>query len=92
MDQMVYRKNYEGLVDRYTALESRLECLKKERESRENKLDIFSRFLLELIELSSLPMDLSDKLFHKLVDYATMYVYGRLVFTFCNVVEVETKI
>ncbi len=58
--------------------------LKKERESREIKFDIFSGFLFELSELDSLPLEFDTKLFHSLVDYATVYHDGRVVFKFRN--------
>ncbi|MEY8524723.1 hypothetical protein AALA90_17080 [Lachnospiraceae bacterium 38-10] len=34
-------------------------------------------------------MDFNEKLFHKLVDYATVYHDGRVVFTFRSGVEIE---
>ena len=39
-----------------------------------------------------LPVDFNEKLFHRLVDYATVYHDGRVVFTFRNGVEVDTRI
>lgn len=39
-----------------------------------------------------LPVDFNEKLFHRLVDYATVYSDGRVVFTFRNGVEVGTEI
>lgn len=69
-----------------------MEGLKKERESREIKFDIFSGFLFELSKLDSLPLEFDTKLFHSLVDYATAYHDGRMVFTFRNGTEIETKI
>jgi len=66
--------------------------LKKERESRKTKFDIFSGFLFELSELDSLPLEFDTKLFHSLVDYATVYHDGRMAFTFRNGTEIERKI
>ena len=37
-------------------------------------------------------VDFNEKLFHRLVDYATVYPDGRVVFTFRNGAEVSTKI
>ncbi len=34
----------------------------------------------------------NEKLFHRLVDYATVYQDGRVVFTFRNGVEVSSEI
>ncbi len=39
-----------------------------------------------------LPVDFNGKLFHRLVDYATVCSDGRVVFTFRNEVEVGTEI
>ena len=65
---------------------------KKERERKEIQYDIFSGFLAELSETEKLPMDFDEKLFYRLVDYATVYAHGRGVFTFRNGAEVETRI
>ena len=69
-----------------------MDSLKKDRESREFKFDIFSCFLFELSEMEELPLEFDVKLFHSLVDYATVYHDGRVVFTFRNGAEVETRI
>ena len=92
LDQHDYRRKYDGYVSRYTALESRTDSLKKERERKEIQYDIFSGFLAELSETEKLPMDFDEKLFYRLVDYATVYAHGRGVFTFRNGAEVETRI
>ena len=42
--------------------------------------------------VKELPMDFNEKLFHRLVDYATVHSDGRVVFTFRNGVEVSTAI
>ena len=54
--------------------------------------DLFSGFPVGLGETEELPVDFSEKLFHRLVDYATAYSDGRVVFTFRNDVEVGTEI
>ena len=92
LDQHDYRKKYDGYASRYAALESRMDNLEKERERKEIQYDIFSAFLAGLSETEELPVDFNEKLFHRLVDYATVYSDGRVVFTFRNGVEVSTKI
>lgn len=77
---------------KYAALESREDSLEKERESKEIQYDIFSGFIAELSEMAELSVNFNEKLFHRLVDYATVYSDGRVVFTFRNGVEVSTKI
>lgn len=92
LDQHDYRKKYDGYASRYAALESRMDSLKKERERKEIQYDIFSGFLAGLSETGELPVDFNEKLFHRLVDYATVYSAGRVVFTFRNGVEISTEI
>ncbi len=92
LDQENYRRKYAGYTDRYAALESRMDGLKKERERREIQHDLFSGFLSGLEKVRELPVDFSGKLFHRLVDYATVYSDGRVVFTFRNGAEISTKI
>ena len=69
-----------------------MDSLKKDRESREIKFYIFSGFLFELSELEELPLEFDVKLFHSLVDYATVYHDERIVFHFRNGTEFETII
>ena len=92
LDQHDYRKKYDGYASRYAALESRMDSLKKERERKGIQYDIFNGFLAGLSETVELPVDFNEKLFHRLVDYATVYPDGRMVFTFRNGVEVSTEI
>ena len=54
--------------------------------------DLFSGFLSGLEEVRERQVDFSEKLFHRMVDYATVHSDGRVVFTFCNGVEVSTEI
>ena len=92
LDQHDYRKKYDGYVNQYAALESREDSLEKERERKEIQYDIFSGFIAGLEEVRELPVDFNEKLFHRLVDYATVHSDGRVVFTFRNGVEVSTEI
>ena len=83
---------YDGYVSRYAALESRMDSLEQERKEREFKYDIFSGFLFELGEIHELPLAFDDRLFYQLVDYATVYSDGRVIFTFRNGTEINTTI
>ena len=42
--------------------------------------------------MQKLLVDFGGKIFHRLVDYATVHSDGKVVFTFRNGVEVGTKI
>lgn len=69
-----------------------MDSLEKERERKGIQYDIFSGFLAELSETVELPVDFNERLFHRLVDCATVHSDGRVVFTFRNGVEVSTEI
>ena len=45
-----------------------------------------------MYEKRKLLVDFNERLFHRLVDYATVYPDGRVVFTFRNGVEVSTEV
>lgn len=92
LDQHDCRRKYDGYASQYAALESWMDSLKKERERKEIQHDIFSGFLTGLSETEELPVDFNERLFHRLVDYATVYSDGRVMFTFRSGVEVGTKI
>lgn len=92
LDQHDYRKKYDGYASRYVALESRGDSLEKERERKEIQYDIFSGFIAGLSETAELLVDFNEKLFHRLVDFATVYSDGRVVFTFRNGVEIGIKL
>ena len=57
-------------------------------KNRQEKLEI----IFGAYKTGKLPVDFNEKLFHRLVDYATVYPDGRVVFTFRNGVEVSTEI
>lgn len=88
LDLYEYRKKYDGYANRYAALRSQMDSLKKERERKGIQHDLFSGFLAGLTETEELPVDFNEKLFHRLVDYTTVYPDGRVVFIFRNGVEV----
>lgn len=77
LDQHEYRKKYDGYASRYAAIESRMDSLEKERERKEIQYDLFSGFLAGLGETEELLVDFNEKLFHRLVDYTTVYPDGR---------------
>lgn len=68
-----------------------MDSLEKERERKEIQYDIFSGFIAGLEEVRELPVDFNEKLFHSLVDYATVHSDGWF-FTFDNGMEVSTEI
>ena len=73
-------------------LESREDSLEKERERKKSSMTFSADSLRDLSEMRELPVDFNEKLFHRLVDYATVYSDGRGVFTFRNGAEVSTEI
>ena len=84
LGQHDYRKKYGGYASQYAAPESQMDRMEKEWERKEIQYDIFSGFLSGLKEVQELPMDFNERLFHRLVDYATVYSDGKVAFTFRN--------
>lgn len=82
LDQQDYRKKYDGYASQYAALVSWMDRLEKERERMGIQYDIFRGFLAGLSETGELPVDFNENLFHRHVDYATVYSDGRVVFAF----------
>lgn len=76
----------------YAVLKSRMDSLEKERERKGIRYDIFCGFLAGLSETVDLPVNFNERLFHRLVDHATVCQDGRVVFSFCNSMEVSTGI
>jgi len=64
----------------------------KRRERKKIQYDLFSSFLSELGKVKESSEDFIEKLFHSLVDYLTVYFDKRMVFVFCNGMEVDTEI
>ena len=64
----------------------------KRRERKKIQYDLFSSFLSELGKVKESSEDFIEKLFHSLADYLTVYFDKRMVFVFCNGMEVDTEI
>ena len=92
LDQHDYRKKYDGYASRYAALESRMDSMEKERERKGSQYGIFSGFLAGLSEMGKMPVDFNEKLLHRLVYYATVYLDDRVFFNLRNGVEVSMEI
>lgn len=79
----ISRYNSEGYSD--PTSHAALSGIRKEEKAAK-------RALAGLGEMRELSVDFNEKLFHRLVDYATVHSDGRVVFTFRNGVEVSTEI
>lgn len=77
-----------------SVIEAELEAVSREKEweRRGMQYDIVSGFIVGLEEVRELSVDFNEKLFHRLVDYATVHSNLWVVFTFRNGVEVSTEI
>ena len=84
LDQDEYAKTYEGLTERYQALQKRYTTLTRQREDKQFKADELSGFLFELGELDLLDTEWKDSRFRAIVERITVHNDGRLVFTFTN--------
>ena len=91
-DQEEYAKQYNSLTDRYETLLQKREKLQRERTEKEIKSDILSGFLFELGELDTLNMEFSPQRWNAIVDHATVYHDGRIIFSFHNGSEVTVDV
>jgi len=94
MDQVEYRKKYEGLVARYEAATARLTEIENLRLERSAKWTNISRFLQSLVKYGDLVTEFDEELWYITTDSITVYGDGRLAVRFRDGSEVTipTKI
>lgn len=89
IDQAEYAKRYDGLNDRYNTTREKIDALEKKKAARLGEADKIGAFMFEMLERDE-PLDTFDeRLWIAVIDHATVYHDGRIVFTFVNGMEVE---
>lgn len=88
-NQEEYAERYRGYEDRYEAVKRKVEHLQERRLERQEEVDRISTFMFELRESDGPLTEFDSKLWLTVVDTATVYCDGRLVFTFRNGTEIE---
>ena len=89
--QEEYAERYNGYVARYDAAKAKLDALQKEKAQRLAKADAIGGFMFELSEYTEAITEFNEGLWLAVVEKATAYHDGRLVFTFQNGTEIEIE-
>ena len=88
--QEEYAERYNGYVARYDAAKAKLDALQKEKAQRLAKADAIGGFMFELSECTEAITEFNEGLWLAVVEKATAYHDGRLVFRFQNGSEIES--
>lgn len=87
--QEEYAERYNGYVARYDTAKAKLDALQKAKAQRLTQADSIGGFMFELSEYTEAITEFSEDLWLAVVEKATAYHDGRLVFTFQNGTEIE---
>ena len=82
LDQDVYTKRYDGLIQRYEAAKGKLTELQKKRAGREKKAEAINRFMQRLAERDEPLTTFTDGLWLDSIDLVTVRADGTLAFRF----------
>lgn len=87
--QEEYAERYNGYVARYEKAKARAAALQEQKRQRQAKADAIGGFMFELYERSDIITEFDERLWLAVVEKATAYHDGRLVFRFQNGAEIE---
>ena len=87
--QEAYTERYNGYVARYEKAKARADALQKQKRQRQAKADLIGGFMFAVHEREVGVEEFDNTLWLAVVQKATAYHDGRLVFTFQNGVEIE---
>ena len=88
--QEEYTERYNGYVARYEKAKARADALQEQKKQRQAKADAIGGFMFELAERGDAITEFDERLWLAVVERATAYNDGRLVFTFQNGVTVNS--
>ena len=75
--------------ERYNTTREKIDALEKKKAARLGEADKIGAFMFEMLERDE-PLDTFDeRLWIAVIDHATVFHDGRIVFTFVNGMEVE---
>ena len=87
--QEEYAERYKGYVARYEKAKARVDVLQEQKKQRQAKADLIGGLMFALHELEDGVTEFDNTLWLAVVQKATAYHDGRLVFTFQNGMEIE---
>ena len=88
--QEEYTERYNGYVARYEKAKARADALQEQKKQRQAKADAIGGFMFELSERGDAINEFDERLWLAVVEKATAYHDGRLVFRFQNGSEIES--
>ena len=80
---------YNGYVTRYEKAKTRVDTLQEQKKQRQTRADIIGGFMFAVHERDAGVTEFDNALWLAVVQKATAYHDGRLVFTFQNGMEIE---
>lgn len=89
LNQTEYQERYDALVERFDKAKARFDevtALASEKKARGETVD---GFIAELVKQDCLIAAFDERLWHTLVDYATIYSENDVRFTFKNGTEIQ---
>lgn len=87
--QEEYTERYNGYIARYDAAKAKLDALRKEKAQRLAQADSIGGFMFELSEYTEAVTEFDEGLWLAVIEKATAYHDGRLVFTFQNGLKLD---
>ena len=87
--QEEYIERYNGYMARYEKAKARTDALQEQKKQRQARVDIIGGFMFAVHERETGVTEFDNGLWLAVVQKATAYHDGRLVFTFQNGMEIE---
>ena len=88
-DQTAYKKRQDDLMAKYNAVAKRIDVLKAEKETRNHQRTVLTAFMDTMERQHGSLTEFSESLWSAVVEKATVYKDGRIVFTLMNGIEIE---
>ena len=92
LTEQEYQRQYTELSQRYESTKAGYEALLERRKQMDATAITFSNILFRLGELTQIPLEFNESLWHTLVDHVTVYNDERVVFTFTDGTEIVTML
>jgi hypothetical protein len=91
LDQDEYQQRYAALVERYDTAKARFEEVTVQIADKESRHRAMEAFISELAKQDGLLTEFNERLWHGLVDYATVAADGEVRFRFKDGSEISSK-
>ena len=88
-NQKAYQKRQDELVTKYNDVSKRITELKAEKEARKKQHTVLTAFVDTMEQQHGTLTEFSESLWLAVIEKATVYADGRLVFTLMNGTEIE---